>query len=969
MWLTSRRQRCTAGERGKTARVLEWLAALCAAAAVAMPCWALAQQGPGAAGEEKPPVQATTADAPNIAWFYGDKPPVAQLRAFDAVVVEPDHGFDPSRAKTPTTQWFAYVSLGEVAPERRWYKELPKAWLAGSNAAWASHVIDQSQPQWPAFYVDRVIAPLWDKGYRGFFLDTLDSYQLVAKDDAARAAQEAGMVRVIRAIKARYPEAKLIFNRGFEILPQVHDLAYAVAFESLYRAWDQGNKQYREVNDADRAWLMGQARKIQDEYHLPVISIDYCPPADRACARETAKRIKAQGLIPYVTDPALSTIGVGRIEVLPRKVMILQDRAPGTDIDTSEGVRFLAMPLNFLGYDVDYADLNQPLPADVPPDRYAGVVVWVNSGPVRQAAALTSWVRQRIHDGVRIAFMNELGLPADGNVTDMLGLQLVRGHATGPLSVVSQDRIVGFEMAPRPDRRAAQPIRVGANGQSLLRLKSGDFEFDAAAITAWGGYVLNPYAVFSLGTIEQSRWVIQPLEFLRRALVLPEMPIPDVTTENGRRLMMVHVDGDGFASRAEFPGPEYSGEVLMKAVWERYGIPTTLSVIEGEVGPSGLYPKLTPRLEEIARKMFALPYVELGTHTYSHPFKWGRTLPGAPAKGQGGGGDAAFALTIPGYQFNLEREIGGSIRYINARLAPPDKRVKIIQWSGDCRPPELAVRMAWDAGVVNINGGDTTITRSSPSWTEIAALGIDKGPGAYQVFAPNQNENVYTNDWTGPYYGFDRLIETLQMTDTPYRFKPINLYYHMYSGTKLASVKALKTVYDYALSQPVLPVYATEYVAKVLDFRDMAVARDGEAWIVRGNGDLRELRWMAPGAPRLADARGVAGYGKAAGGIYIHLDGGAARFAMSTDAQTAQPPYLAEAAAFVQRLERSGNGMSFDAGGYYKPFVRLANAGACSVQVDGRPARTARAQDNTVRVDLAGGGAQSVTYQRVDVVC
>lgn len=209
--------------------------------------------------------------------------------------------------------------------------------------------------------------------------------------------------------------------------------------------------------------------------------------------------------------------------------------------------------------------------------------------------------------------------------------------------------------------------------------------------------------------------------------------------------------------------------------------------------------------------------------------------------------------------------------------------------------------MAWDAGVVNINGGDTTITRSSPSWTEIAALGIDKGPGAYQVFAPNQNENVYTNDWTGPYYGFDRLIETLQMTDTPYRFKPINLYYHMYSGTKLASVKALKTVYDYALSQPVLPVYATEYVAKVLDFRDMAVARDGEAWIVRGNGDLRELRWMAPGTPHLADARGVAGYGKAAGGIYIHLDGGAARFAMSTDAQTAQPPYLAEAAAFVQR--------------------------------------------------------------------
>jgi len=960
------------------------LAALFAATIVWMPCVTLAQQAPATAAPDVPEVATSvSAKAPNIAWYYGNKPPVAQLRAFDAVVVEPDHGFDPSQFKTPDTQWLAYVSLGEVAPERSWYKDVPKAWLSGSNAAWASRVVDQAQPEWPAFYVDHVIKPLWDKGYRGFFLDTLDSYQIVAKDDAARAAQEAGMVRVIRAIKARYPQAKLVFNRGFEILPQVHDLAYAVAFESLYRGWDQGAKQYTKVSDADRDWLMGQARKVRDEYRLPVIAIDYCPPTDRACARDTAKRIKAQGLIPYVTDPALSTLGVGRIEVLPRKVLILQERNPRTTIETSEGVRFVAMPLNFLGYDVEYADINKPLPADVPPDRYAGVVVWVNTSPVKQVAALSTWVRARMRDGVRIAFMNRFGLPVDGSLADMLHLQYVRGSgsagSSGPVSVVSQDKIMGFEMPPRPLARETAPIRIGgagASGQSLLRLKSGSQEFDAAAITDWGGYVLYPFAVFSLETIDQARWVVQPIEFLRRALALPDMPIPDVTTENGRRLMLVHVDGDGFASRAEFPGPEYSGEVLLQDVWDKYRIPTTLSVIEGEVGATGLYPKLTPRLEGIARKMFALPYVELGTHTYSHPFDWSRTVQSPSSGGPGkdaGGGDTAFALNIPGYQFSLDREIAGSIRYINERLAPPGKRVKVLQWSGDCRPPEVAVRMAWDAGVVNINGGDTVITRSSPSWTDIAPLGIDKGPGAYQVFAPNQNENVYTNDWTGPYYGFERLIETLQMTDTPYRFKPINLYYHMYSGTKLASVKALKKVYDYALAQPVFPIYSTEYVAKVLDFRSMAIARDseptGDTWVVRGNGDLRELRWMAPGTPRLADAQGVVGYDKAAGGIYIHLDADAARFAMTTGTEAAKPAYIAEAAAFVRNFVRNGNGISFEAGGYYTPFVRLANAGACRVQVNGSPARTARAQDNTVRVDLPGAAAQTVTYQRIDVVC
>ncbi|MDP1033971.1 hypothetical protein Q6314_27070, partial [Klebsiella pneumoniae] len=80
---------------------------------------------------------------------------------------------------------------------------------------------------------------------------------------------------------------------------------------------------------------------------------------------------------------------------------------------------------------------------------------------------------------------------------------------------------------------------------------------------------------------------------------------------------------------------------------------------------------------------------------------------------------------------------------------------------------------------------------------------------------------------------------------------------------------------------------STEYVAKVLDFRSMAIARevgDDNTWVVRGDGDLRELRWMARGTPRMADARGVVGYDKAAGGIYIHLDDGAARFTLAPEA-------------------------------------------------------------------------------------
>ncbi|WP_416365512.1 endo alpha-1,4 polygalactosaminidase [Paraburkholderia terrae] len=106
---------------------------------------------------------------PSFALYYGKSPPVEMLSAFDAAVVEPDSGFDPLAHRLPHTTWFAYASVGEVLPSRSYYADLPKSWLAGHNEAWASRVIDQSQPEWPAFFVEHVIKPLWDKGYRGFF--------------------------------------------------------------------------------------------------------------------------------------------------------------------------------------------------------------------------------------------------------------------------------------------------------------------------------------------------------------------------------------------------------------------------------------------------------------------------------------------------------------------------------------------------------------------------------------------------------------------------------------------------------------------------------------------------------------------------------------------------------------------------------------------------------------------------------
>ena len=80
------------------------------------------------------------------------------------------------------------------------------------------------------------------------------------------------------------------------------------------------------------------------------------------------------------------------------------------------------------------------------------------------------------------------------------------------------------------------------------------------------------------------------------------------------------------------------------------------------------------------------------------------------------------------------------------------------------------------------------------------------------------------------------------MTDKPRRIKPVGIYYHTYSASKAAGLKALKKVYDWALSQPLHPVRTSEFIRKVQDFHTYAIAREGDGWRVRGAGQLRTLR-------------------------------------------------------------------------------------------------------------------------------
>lgn len=835
----------------------------------------------------------------SIAFYYASKPPLDELQAFDIAVVDPDTvGISPRTYTGRHSELFAYVSIGEVEASRSYYGSIQSQWLIGDNPAWKSKLVDLANPAWRSFFLDQIFEPLWAAGYRGFFLDTLDSYQLV-KDSQRHPQLAAGLVTLIREIKRRHPEARLIMNRGFEVLEQVKDVAFAVAAESLFRNFDPVTGKYGEVKEQDRRWLLdrfGEVRKAG----LPVIAIDYLAPGDRGLARETAARIAALGIIPWVADKDLASLGVGSIEVLPRKILGLYHGSEGPDPVYVNLQRFAITPLNYLGYQVELHDLRHPLPSAVLAGRYAGVVIWPNSDSAGSAQGLSSWLQRIKSEGVRFVFLSQFGVPARS--LDWLGVRTVQMSNRGRVQVVSSDSMIGFETTPAaPQAAALLPVRISGGGQALVTVGSGGKPLvDAAALTEWGGFVLDPFVLSFLG--EQQRWVVNPFEFFQRALQLGNMPVPDVTTENGARLLLSHIDADGFESRVERYDAPYAVTEHRERILKRYRIPTTYSIITSTLGDRAVETPLTKALQQEARTVFELPWVEAGSHTYSHPFYWQNTTVARQ-------GYERQYLPIPGYAFILDAEIDGSIRFIEQRLLPAGKRVKLLQWSGDCTPDAETLARTYAAGVGNINGGDTLISETNRSLTAVAPLGVSKGD-YFQVFAPNQNENVYTNLWTGPFYGYRRVIESFRLTDTPRRLKPINIYYHLYAVTKEASMKALDEAHQWALTQRPNAIFTSEYVAKVLDFNRTVVARQGDGWLIRNAGELRELRLpLAAGYPDLQHSRNVIGYSDHGDSRYLHLaPGGEALVVMG--GEKSQLPYLRSYGGTVTQFRRIERGVS-----------------------------------------------------------
>ncbi len=618
-----------------------------------------------------------------------------------------------------------------------------------------------------------------------------------------------------------------------------------------------------------------------------------------------------------------------------RSLLVLFGGTQSTMDDTAFRMDW-EFPLNYLGMKAAYDNVTEKRP---PPVRdlslYRAVAVSL-SGRIRHPAALWTFMEQALRRGKRLIVLGDIptyragdGVPYPQAVRTLARMGFRRmGHweSSNLRYSVLKNTMEGFELPPPPLPPTFPPISsLRADNTVWIGIRSSTPRNRGIVSTPvvtgpFGGLALDPFVTRNIPLSPgKEGWIINPFLFLEKALNLRNVPRMDLTTLNGSRIFYSQVDGDGFDTLSQYRQGRLCAEVLYREIFTRYDLPFTVSVIVSQIDPR--YQGTKSRVKW-ARTIFALPNVEVASHTFSHPFYWNPT---AIQRAEG-----PTHIHIPGYHFNLDQEIRISLDWMNRHLVPPGKRVMLYQWSGNTRPPAEALRKVREYPVLNMNGSDTRYDGDSPSYLTVFPYYRQVG-GYIQFYNSDANEFILTHDWTGPYFAYENILDTFARTDSPRRVDPVDVYFHFYIARKEASLHSLQRVLDRVSSQRIAPLFASEFV-RVEDGFIKARIRPVSAgrrtgWIISRYGRDTTVRFdHASGLyPDLSRSRGVLGFRHRQGSLYLFL---ALRPSSTVFLTRRKPsvPYLRAATGYILFSRPSGHRVAFTYRGWV-PKNRLSFGG------------------------------------------
>ncbi len=642
-------------------------------------------------------------------------------------------------------------------------------------------------------------------------------------------------------------------------------------------------------------------------------------------------------------------------KMVPRTIIALYDGNATQVIKRSRIHNFLETPLNHLGLIVEYHDIQKKLPDVINRPDVLGVISWFRNkteDELKNQEEYAKWAINVIKNGKKFVFFDNPGFGYYSDNHDLYELieeffELFGAYSTGinyfnrlGEIIVNKNDLYNFEkkLSDLPTNYPDIKI-INKTSYSIVDVKTSDQNITSeAVISPKGGFIAPGFSINSLFVDNKSSysWYINPFEFLRLAFGLTLYPTPDTTTILGNRIFYSHIDGDGWNNISHVGKSKdlytLSSEVIYNKVLKpNPDLPVTVGPVAGEIDEDWHGNK---KSIEITKKILALPHIEAGTHTYSHPLYWGffedynenkekpfldnytvnmkkdvfgsikdkfikywhnrkkKKVEPELVKSDGdlyvynGLEDEILAekpedilatydtpRSYADNKYSTEHEILGSKKKID-EYAPENNKVSVVQWSGNTTPYEKALEVAYKNNLLNINGGDSRLDKDFPSYAWISPLSIMVG-NYRQIYTSNANEYIYTNKWESARYGFSKLQETLENTEHPFRLRPINLYYHMYSGEFDESLDALLSNVKYIKSQNIIPIKTSSYIKIVLGFFSAKIYQDNPlSWSIENRGELNTIRFDNADDYFIdfRNSNGVLGFDHYQHSLYIFLD-------------------------------------------------------------------------------------------------
>jgi hypothetical protein len=331
-------------------------------------------------------------------------------------------------------------------------------------------------------------------------------------------------------------------------------------------------------------------------------------------------------------------------EDIPRKVLVLYDSVGGRNADDNIIAQGFHLVFDHYGLVPYYRDIQfQGLPDEAQMADTCAIVTNLSQNSVRKPRPYLPWLLKQIQAGKKVMILG------------FLGASIIHGADPGEVEQMSQDvfkelgvqssskrgldlrrfryatRAKGFmdferSLQPQPEvsllfeakspavktyLSLAYPDRPGKDYPVVFTGPAGGFAAENDI------YWEEPFGR------PRRKWFLDPFAFVEAALGLKGRIAPDVSTLNGLRIAFSHVDADGFAGFTRVEQSALCAEVLRDRIYKRFNFPVTLSLIVADVDPKiAADAGKAKKAQAVARELFAMPNVEPGSHTYSHPFYW-----------------------------------------------------------------------------------------------------------------------------------------------------------------------------------------------------------------------------------------------------------------------------------------------------------------------------------------------------------